>query len=188
MNRNNPPYYVTAYSLAVKHGFKGTEEEWLETLVGPKGPPGKTAYEYAVAGGYTGTELEFAAQMSRELNSVQITEAMEKHLAQKDNPHGVTPDLIGAAAKIIVEQIQETMDLHLQDQNNPHSVSPDTLGAAPVQHGHKAAEITDWTQEVLTALLAAGYMVASGYQIVGSVEDIPADAPVNAVFFVPEED
>lgn len=27
-------YYITAYGIAVKHGFKGTEEEWLESLVG----------------------------------------------------------------------------------------------------------------------------------------------------------
>lgn len=27
-----PPYYITAYALAVKHGFKGTEAEWLESL------------------------------------------------------------------------------------------------------------------------------------------------------------
>lgn len=64
----------------------------------------------------------------------------------------------------------------------------ENLGAAPAQHGHKAAEISEWTQDALTALLAAGYMVASGYQIVGSVEDIPADAPANAIFFVPEEE
>ena len=187
MNRNNPPYYVTAYSLAVKHGFKGTEEDWLKALVGPMGPPGKTAYEYAVAGGYTGTEQEFATQMSRELDSVQITEAMRKHLKQKDNPHGVTPDLIGAAAKTIVEQIQKTLGQHLQNQSNPHGLSLDTLGAAPAQHGHKAKEISEWTQAVLTALLAAGYMVASPYQIRATVEDIPADAPENAVFFVPVE-
>ena len=35
---NNPPYYLTAYGLAVKHGFTGTEEQWLKTL---KGDPGK---------------------------------------------------------------------------------------------------------------------------------------------------
>lgn len=29
---NNPPYYITAYGLAVKHGFKGTEKEWLDSL------------------------------------------------------------------------------------------------------------------------------------------------------------
>lgn len=35
MRRNdNPPYYLTAYGLAVKHGFMGTEEEWLESLIG----------------------------------------------------------------------------------------------------------------------------------------------------------
>ena len=28
----NPPYYMTAYGIAVQHGFKGTEEEWLESL------------------------------------------------------------------------------------------------------------------------------------------------------------
>lgn len=27
-------YYISAYGLAVKHGFEGTEEEWLKSLVG----------------------------------------------------------------------------------------------------------------------------------------------------------
>ena len=31
---NNPPYYLSAYGLAVKHGFKGTEEEYLASLKG----------------------------------------------------------------------------------------------------------------------------------------------------------
>ena len=30
-------YYITAYGIAVKHGFDGTEEEWLESLKGDKG-------------------------------------------------------------------------------------------------------------------------------------------------------
>ena len=37
---DNPPYYLTAYSLAVKRGFKGTEDEWLESLRGQQGPIG----------------------------------------------------------------------------------------------------------------------------------------------------
>ena len=32
-----PPYFLTAYGIAVKHGFSGTEEEWLASL---KGDPG----------------------------------------------------------------------------------------------------------------------------------------------------
>ena len=31
------PYFLTAYGIAVKHGFVGTEQEWLETLRGPEG-------------------------------------------------------------------------------------------------------------------------------------------------------
>lgn len=50
----------SAYEIAVRKGFEGTEEEWLESL---KGKNGKTAYEYAVEGGYTGTEEEFKAKM-----------------------------------------------------------------------------------------------------------------------------
>lgn len=30
----------SAYEIAVEHGFEGTEEEWLESLVGPPGPEG----------------------------------------------------------------------------------------------------------------------------------------------------
>lgn len=43
----NPPYYLTAYGIAVKRGFRGTEEEWLESLRGPKGDPvlWKTQYD-----------------------------------------------------------------------------------------------------------------------------------------------
>lgn len=33
----NPPYYLTAYGLAVKHGFVGSEKKWLQSL---KGDPG----------------------------------------------------------------------------------------------------------------------------------------------------
>ena len=32
---DKPPYFLTAYAIAVKHGFQGSEEEWLESLIGP---------------------------------------------------------------------------------------------------------------------------------------------------------
>ena len=43
MSENGSPwqgYYLTAYGIAVKHGFPGTETEWLESL---KGTPGIAA-------------------------------------------------------------------------------------------------------------------------------------------------
>ena len=33
----NPPYFLSAYAVAVKNGFVGTEEEWLQSLKGPAG-------------------------------------------------------------------------------------------------------------------------------------------------------
>lgn len=32
----------SAYDVAVENGFSGTEEEWLDSLVGPQGPTGPT--------------------------------------------------------------------------------------------------------------------------------------------------
>ena len=33
-------YYMSGYDLAVKHGYSGSEEEWLKTLIGPQGEQG----------------------------------------------------------------------------------------------------------------------------------------------------
>lgn len=52
----------SAYEVAQLNGYTGTEQEWLESLVGPQGPQGpegKSAYEVAVDNGYPGTEQEW---------------------------------------------------------------------------------------------------------------------------------
>ena len=53
----------SAYEIAVKHGYEGTEEEWIKSLT-PKGGAGgggngKSAYELAVQEGYQGTLQEW---------------------------------------------------------------------------------------------------------------------------------
>lgn len=49
-----------AYTIAVDHGFIGTEVEWLESL---RGYNGKSAYDIAVAQGYKGSEAEWIASL-----------------------------------------------------------------------------------------------------------------------------
>lgn len=44
---------VTAYDIARKHGYKGTEKQWLDSLVG------MSAYLLATVNGYKGTEEEW---------------------------------------------------------------------------------------------------------------------------------
>lgn len=43
---SNIKYYLSAYAIAVKHGYKGSEEQWLESLVGPQGEKG-TPFTYS---------------------------------------------------------------------------------------------------------------------------------------------
>ena len=67
---HKPWYYLSAYAIAVKHGFEGTEAEWLEYIRGAQGIQGiqgESAYEVAkrTAGPdfpYT-SEEEWAAAM-----------------------------------------------------------------------------------------------------------------------------
>ena len=40
-----PSYYITAYGLAIKQGFRGTLEEWLQSLVGADGARVELLYE-----------------------------------------------------------------------------------------------------------------------------------------------
>ena len=52
------------YRLAVDNGFSGSYEEWLASIIGPKGDKGDTglsAYEIWLAEGHTGTEADFLA-------------------------------------------------------------------------------------------------------------------------------
>ena len=58
----------SAYEIALDHGFEGSEEEWLTSLVGEtglqgdqgiQGEAGKSAYEIAKEKGFNGTEVEW---------------------------------------------------------------------------------------------------------------------------------
>lgn len=58
---------LSAYEIAVKNGFTGTEEEWLESLAGADGhdgADGKSAYDLAVENGYIGTVQEWLASLA----------------------------------------------------------------------------------------------------------------------------
>lgn len=57
---DNPPYYLTTYALAVKHGFKGTEEEWIEATDANRVAAEK-AKEDAEAAALSATEADASA-------------------------------------------------------------------------------------------------------------------------------
>lgn len=63
-------YYLSAYAIAVKHGYTGTEEDWLASL---KGENGESAYAAAVRGGYEGSEADFIADIANAAAAVPKT-------------------------------------------------------------------------------------------------------------------
>ena len=109
---------------------------------------------------------------------VQTESVYELHLCHVRREAGTTSIPVSALTDLREDRTYCGL---MQDDVSPKD------GAAPARHTHKASDITNWTQKTLTALLKAGYMVVSSYQIADSVDDIPADAPEGAIFFVPEE-
>ena len=60
--------YISAYDIAVKNGFQGTEQEWLLSLKGADGKDAQSLtfedlYETAKKGGYTGSLLDFCLEV-----------------------------------------------------------------------------------------------------------------------------
>ncbi len=63
---------VNAYQLALEKGFEGSEDDWLKSLIGPKGERGAagrnglSAYEVAKRAGFKGTEAEWLLSLKAE--------------------------------------------------------------------------------------------------------------------------
>ena len=88
-----------------------------------------------------------------------ITAALNAHISNTNNPHGVTPDKIGAAPSSLTEtvaaldlKLTNQISTHIDNKDNPHGVTPDKIGAAAAEHTHTAQEVTGiLTEEMLLA-------------------------------------
>lgn len=77
-------YYLTAYGIAVKHGFRGTEEEWLSSLKGKPGAAAELRYnknakaiEWRPEGSDTWEAIVPLSELQGELVSATLSEAEE---------------------------------------------------------------------------------------------------------------
>lgn len=81
---------IDAYGVAVKNGFEGTVEEWLESLKGEKGdPPTEEQIAKAVADYMKNNPV--ATDGTVELFADKWEEVGEKHYSQIVTIDGVTP-------------------------------------------------------------------------------------------------
>ena len=65
---------ASAYEIAVKHGYEGTEAEWLASLTGAAG---ESAYEIAVRHGYQGSEEDWIENLINESARLTAQETVE---------------------------------------------------------------------------------------------------------------
>ena len=102
----------SAYEVAVNNGFEGTEEEWLESLVGETG---KSAYEIAVEHGYQGTEEEW-------LDSL-VGSGIHNNLIDRDldDCHPISA----------ITGLQDSLDTINQDIDNINDEMDDKLNEVP---------------------------------------------------------
>lgn len=74
----------SAYELAVIHGFEGTEEEWLESIVG------KSAYDIAVEYGFEGTVDEWLDSLGATIEIGTVTSGTPLSITNSgDSRHAV---------------------------------------------------------------------------------------------------
>jgi hypothetical protein len=143
---------MSAYAIAVKNGFEGTEEEWLASLKGDKGDQGdkgatgKSAYEVAKEYGYTGTEEEFCADLALFDERAQAAQEAEQGAkdaqAAAEQARDEAQSIAGGdfASTAYVDNkaatVQGAIDTHANNKNNPHGVTAEQVGAAPAGFGY----------------------------------------------------
>ena len=153
----NPPYFLTAYGLAVRGGYGGTAEEWIASL---KGETGESAYDLAREAGYAGTEEELAqaltdlpdyARIAEEAKAAAVAAAARAEAAadgmvpqtRKINGHDLSRDRSLTAADLGLGNVAN--ERQYSAVNPPPLPTPAQIGAAtPVRTGSVALS-AQWT-------------------------------------------
>ena len=78
-------YYITAYGIAVKHGYTGTEAEWLNSLVGRQGDTGVGIASVELNDNYTLT-VTCTDGSSYTTGSIRGEPGQEGQQGQQGNP------------------------------------------------------------------------------------------------------
>ena len=108
-------------------------------------------------------------------------EGIDAHLVDKNNPHQVTAEQVGADASGSAAAVQTKLDTHTANRNNPHQVTAEQIGAlsgiVPLTNGGTGA--TDGATG-LKNLFAAGSTVLSSNQY---GDTLPDASTVGQLFF-----
>lgn len=109
----------SAYEVAVQNGFVGTEQEWLDSLVGPvgnQGIQGKSAYDIAVENGFIGTEEEWSNSFLNPDGYVRKIDIVDNlNSSATDKPLSANQ---GKNLKTIIDENKDELDDDIENVNN----------------------------------------------------------------------
>lgn len=140
---------VSAYAIAVAHGFEGTEEEWLDSLIGPMGYQGWSVS--AVRATTTGQLIFIVTDPktgeTRELDPVQgdTIDALREIEAALDDAKKQVGDTANTAATSAVKTIESAQNAGTQAVGDAKTAaieavtSAQTAGVQAVQGAQTAA-------------------------------------------------
>lgn len=196
---------VSAYAIAVAHGFEGTEEEWLESLIGPMGYQGwsVSAVRATTTGQLIFTVTDPKTGETRELDPVQAdtVDALREIEAALDDAKKQVQDTANSASESAVEAVEGAQNAGTQAVGDAKTAAVEaitgaqTAGVQAVQGAQTAAinavseAQTQATEAVGTAKTQAVSDVQNaGQSAVGAVGDARTtaveaveDAQTNAV-------
>ena len=190
----------SAYEIAVKNGFVGTETEWLASL------KGKSAYEYAKAGGFPGTEAEFADKLAGEyiktVNGITpdengnvaveaggVTDA-EKSLILKlfRNAAYTAPNMADTLAQLEalwsggdVPDEPDVPDVPDEPVGTTYTITAELVNVAS---SNRTSSVTEGASYSTTLTANDGYEISSVTVFMGGV-DVTADVYADGVISIP---
>ena len=161
-------YYLSAYAIAVKHGYTGTEEEWLETLGGADGADGVSpAVEITeLVGGHrvTITDKEHPAGQSF---NVADGAAGADGADGTDGEDGVSPVITGS-------KTGKVTTLTIVDKDHPNGTTLATIndGADGTGAGDMTKAVYDDDGSVENAGGIAAYVAANVPSVTGKADKV----------------
>ena len=158
-------YYLSAYAIAVKHGYEGTEEDWLDTLGGADGVDGVSpAVEItALAGGHMVTITDKEHPAGQSFNVADGADGEDG----ADGADGVSPEITASKSGKVTT-------LTIVDAEHPSGATLATIrdGADGAGTGDMTKAAYDDDDTVENAGGIAAYVAANVPSVTGKADKV----------------
>ena len=146
-------YYITAYGIAVKHGFQGTEEEWLKSLKGDGGEPIVIRYDE------TAQQLQWKYESDTQWQELLSLSELQGDVVSQTLAAAQNAKTAAEAAQSAAETAAQTTGADAAEAKSGAATATEKAAAAAAS----AKTATDAAGEAQTAESSAkGYASTSG--------------------------